>query len=475
MKVVFVSRSVSHFPYYETIIRELHAHGHRVYLLLDREWSGKSSFSVVRNCEKELPNLKTGWTIRREGWVRSWLFGARELRSYASYVSRPDQSPFYLKRWQSYLSPPLRMAMRYQIIRLLVGSVVARKLFEMIEGIIPAYRPIVEWLRTAAPDIVVVTPANMRFSEEIEYIKAAKKIGIPTVVPVLSWDNLTTKGIFHVKPDLTMTWNQWQREEAVAIHHIPRESVAITGSPFFDKWFENRVPSVSRDIFLPHVGLDPSKPFLLYLGSSKNIAKDETWLVEQLHSDLRSHQNSTLRGLQILVRPHPANAQIYKRLSLDGLVVWPKQGALPDSEESKSDFECSMRYCIAAVGINTTGMIDSVIANRPTITIITDRYKDTQTLAVHFKYLREFEVLDECHGVGDCVSRLADLINGLDPKVEHRKRFVEAFVRPFGLNHAAGAVAADAIEALVVQRSTRSIRGEGGDVQSLENVGGGAV
>lgn len=74
---------------------------------------------------------------------------------------------------------------------------------------------------------------NIRFSEEVEYVKAANAIKIPTVVHVLSWDNLTTKGLCHIIPNLTLVWNEIQSQEAITIHEVPDDKILITGSLFF--------------------------------------------------------------------------------------------------------------------------------------------------------------------------------------------------------------------------------------------------
>src|SRR5688572_13049811 len=150
----------------------------------------------------------------------------------------------------------------------------------------------------------------MRESEEIEYIKAARAVGIPSVVGVLSWDNLTTKGLFHVLPDLVLVWNRTQQEEAVRIHGIPAERAVITGSPFFDKWFDAERLLMDRDAFCRRVGLESRRPFLLYLGSTSNIAADETWLVSELARRMREHPDPEVRDTAILARPHPQNAAV---------------------------------------------------------------------------------------------------------------------------------------------------------------------
>ena len=92
---------------------------------------------------------------------------------------------------------------------------------------------------------------------------------------MLSWDNLTTKGLIPFDPDAVLVWNDSHAEEARRIHGIPQDRIIVTGSPFFDKWFEDGAGLPGRDEFCRKVGLDPSRRYLAWLGSSKNIAPDE--------------------------------------------------------------------------------------------------------------------------------------------------------------------------------------------------------
>ncbi len=70
-----------------------------------------------------------------------------------------------------------------------------------IETLVPPDPGITRWLEDYRPDVVVASPFIFPVSKELEYIKAAKALSIPTVGAVLSWDNLTSKGTFHVIPD----------------------------------------------------------------------------------------------------------------------------------------------------------------------------------------------------------------------------------------------------------------------------------
>ena len=459
MKILYVIRSTAHFSYHESTIRKLCERGHLVHALFDEKWSDGRSVEVVDKLLTETSQFTVGDSLHRADRWRNWLFPLRELLSYASYLNRPDQSDFYLKRWHSYLNPFFRNRVtRSKWGQTLVASPVTQFLIRSLEKITPPAQNIKQSLAEFAPDVVVVSPVNMRFSEDVEYVKAAQALKIPTILPVLSWDNLTTKGLIHVIPDWVLAWNQAHYDEAKAVHGVPEDQLIITGSQFFDKWFGADL-QLSREAFCQRVGLPPENPFCLYLGSSGNIAKDETWLVQEFIQALRNHP--TLKNMSVLIRPHPANAKIYLELDLGaGVNVFPKEGSLPDTEEAKIDFYNAIYHCVAALGINTTGMIDAIINDKPCITIMTAQYEATQRNAIHFVQLLEADVLEVTNSISDAVETIHRLMNGGDAKQNLRRKFVEAYVRPRGLSRPAGDVNAQVIELAALGKTKTQIESE---------------
>ena len=455
--VLFVGRSVFHFSYYESIIRALVEHGHTVTIIFDKQWSAKQPDDALKRTLHDCEGLEQSWLIRRTGWLRSFVFCMRELRSVMGYLSRPAQSVFYLNRWLSYLPPVLNRLLKKEIVRKILRTSQACTFIATIERLVPPDRTIMQHVQELRPDVLIASPVNMRFSEELEYIKAAKKQKIPTAIPVLSWDNLTTKGLYHVLPDLVMVWNHGHAEEAINVHGATPDSIVCIGSPFFDKWFGAEFLSMSRIAFCERVGLNPAVPFIAYLGSSRNIAQDETWLVKDIAKTLRSQENNLLSEMQILVRPHPANAHIYDQLDIPGVIVWPRGGQLPESEASQLEFYNTVKHSVSAVGINTSGMVDAVIIGKPVISVITKQYRATQIQAEHFQQLLNADVLQISDDPASCVVEIERALNNEGDKKVQRTKFIEDFVRPYGIEFSAGEVAVVALENMVAGRAAKDI------------------
>lgn len=450
VRVLYVTKSIAEFGYHESLVRHLCDRGHEVRVLFDRHYSDGRSDRAVRAFRSEEGELIEGWAIRATSWQRRLRTFLQELATFGSYLSRPEQSRFYIDRFEAgfsrWVRPLLKPAFARGLLRLRPTH---RKLLQMAAAVPPDPK-VLRHVREISPDVVVASPANMRNSFEAEYLKAAESLGVRTVVPVFSWDNLTTKSLFPVLPDLLLAWNEAQALEAEEVHRIPEGRIEVVGAPLFDRWMDPEVPHRSRREFCERVGLDPERPFICYLGSTSGIAEDETWLVREIAQALAEHANPEVREVAMVVRPHPLHSDIYESLDEPPVRVWPRGGDMPDSLEALRDFHDTLRFSIGAFGINTTGMLDAVVLDRPCVAVMGERYRRTQEQALHFQQLRRGGVLEEVHGGAGCAAVVERLLRGEDHKRNNRRRFLSEFVRPHGPDRRAGEVAALRVEELAL-------------------------
>jgi hypothetical protein len=153
------------------------------------------------------------------------------------------------------------------------------------------------------------------------------------------------------------------------------------------------------------------------------------------------------------VRPHPQNAQQWRNVDLNDFgpaVVWPPAGATPSDAESRADYFNSIVHSAAVVGINTTAEIESAIVGRSVFTILAEDFKATQEGTLHFEHLRNANggVLHVARTFTEHVEQLNKAL--CHPNVDDGRcrRFVEAFVRPFGLDVPATPKLVEALENL---------------------------
>ncbi len=457
-RIVVFLRSISHFSYIQSTLEALLHHGVSLQLVFDAEASAGHSTEFVKTWERQHGLSHFIYAKRHKmGW-RRYLHVIRELASYGSFLRRREQSEFFLRRWRGYLPNRVRFYLQRRtvgkILNVLIGSLPFTWMARAIELLAPADPDAMLLLRQLQPDAIVATPANTRFSAEVEFLKAAKRLHIPSAVPVYSWDNLTTKGLFHCRPDLLLAWNETHAEEAVRIHGIPRHRVAITGAPFFDKWFtEPEQGPESRQHYCRKVGLDPARPFLTYLGSSSNVASDESWLVKELAETLLNHEDPAIRQYQVLVRPHPANFKGHLTPLPPNAAVWPRppfdfEHGVPETSGALRDQSLALQLSVATIGINTSAMLESIIEDKPSFAFLSDLYRPTQQDTTHFQTLSRTGTLYPIHTRDELVRGLQRLAHGEDPARGARRAFVLNFMRPHGLAAPAATLQASAILAL---------------------------
>ncbi len=145
---------------------------------------------------------------------------------------------------------------------------------------------------------------------------------------------------------------------------------------------------------------------------------------------------------------------------MDPLVVVEAQVALQGGLELAQPREVAAAELDAPVVVedNTSGLFNAVIVDRPCLTVLAPRYRETQAEAVHFHHLLEADVLETCASTAELADRLERIGEGEDVKAAQRRRFVEGWIRPRGIKRPAGEWVARAIELLERGRDAVSIK-----------------
>jgi hypothetical protein len=113
-------------------------------------------------------------------------------------------------------------------------------------------------------------------------MRVAIGLGIPTVVFVFSWDNLTSRSRIFPVYDHFLMWNQGMRDHLLELYHptIQSGQVHITGTPQFDFHF-NPDFVWDRERLCAEVGLDPRRRYILYTtGMASDFPEEHRIVVE---------------------------------------------------------------------------------------------------------------------------------------------------------------------------------------------------
>jgi hypothetical protein len=274
------------------------------------------------------------------------------------------------------------------------------------------------------PDGILLVTRCSFGGPEPDVIKVARRLGLPSIMLVWSWDNLSSKSVLHEHPDHVLVWNDIQRTEAIELHGIAPEQVSVVGAPNFDRFFEEveSIPNRSTRAREPAT--------IVYLGSSPNVAPDEPVIFDRWLEAVRASGDPTLQHASIVARPHPASVDRWRAWSAP-------RGVSVDEPRAKVDQPALARILSeadVAVALNTSAEIEAAIAGCPVVTFRAGPDAPGQEGSLHFSYLLSAEggfALD-ASSLDDHVSRLAAVLSG---EYDHGElpRFVQRFVRPGGL------------------------------------------
>lgn len=462
MRVVFFQRNLSgYFRLFENGFAALLARGHEVHVSLDDPAviGGTEAARIGEEWAQVLSDAHGGrltWghtphPESHEGWYE--LRRRTRLTRDYFYFLRPDfaSTPWFEER--------SRMRAPGNAVRLAklpgmrsgpaLGAVAA--VTGVMEEAFPSNPAMVAHLEALAPDVVMVSPHLMPGSMHTEIVRVAQGLGLPSVIAVASWDNLSSKQPIRVRPDVVTVWNETQRAEAQRFHGLPKGSIAVTGAHVYDSWFERTASP--RETFCASVGLDPDRPFLLYLGGAlfPSPITEARFALDWVRA-LRGSEDPLMRDVQILLRPHPTRADEWAAVDFSGehdVIAPGSDGRMPVAADAKQYFYDSLFHSAAVAGLNTSAMIEAGIIGRRVLSVHAPEFATSQTGTIHFQYLTEVAggLLRMAGDMPEHLAHLGATLREAPAGENPNRRFIEAFVRPHGIDRPAAPFFADAVEA----------------------------
>ncbi|MGE3520996.1 MAG: hypothetical protein AB7J63_18800, partial [Vicinamibacterales bacterium] len=228
-------------------------------------------------------------------------------------------------------------------------------------------------LATTRPALVLTT-GPFQF-EQPAVVSAAKRLGVPVVALIPSWDNLSTKNRMVFGFDGYVVWSKGMRDELHAFYPQSREvPVHVTGAPQFDVFFQDRFRR-SRQEFCASARLDPNRPFVVYAIGSPNFLKEHHGAIEMA----RRIERGDLGNVQLLVRPHPdipvPGLEAAFREFGSSIVV--QRTGEPDVVRSARrqdaaailDWVNTFRHADVVVNLSSTVGIDAALCDRPVVNL----------------------------------------------------------------------------------------------------------
>ena len=193
----FVLRNLMYLRNFEGIVRGLAEQGHKVFITTsprDRKVPAELR-SLARSLEECHPGVSFGITYERNDWWAPASRFTRNIGNLLHYRRRNyEDCPALTERVERRAGRVATTLLPRSLSRVpfVVGGL--SRVVRFLDAGIPADRNIIHELTTTRPDALIVSPVVDLETEQLEWLRAARAVGVPTCLPVASWDNLTNKG-----------------------------------------------------------------------------------------------------------------------------------------------------------------------------------------------------------------------------------------------------------------------------------------
>ena len=219
----------------------------------------------------------------------------------------------------------------------------------------------------------VIFSTDIQNENDVALAQDARKLKIPVLGMVRSWDNLSQR-IFRVIPDKLLVGAETIKDEALELHGFPENKISIVGYPYYDRYVKG-APIHSKKDFFNKFRLDLQKKLILFapIGDPTTIRKDidqyvigllgkaDAQVLVRLPTNLTVDLNNfAVSPNVVLDRP----GQVFKRDQTD-------TGFL-DNEISRADDDSlidSIYWSDLVVAGPTSIILDAVLFDKPVVAV----------------------------------------------------------------------------------------------------------
>ena len=272
--------------------------------------------------------------------------------------------------------------------------------------------------------------ANVQSERAVPFLLAARRLGIPVVGYVASWDHTVGKGIVSPHVARYVVQNEVMRDDLARYHAVPRERIVVTGWPQTDV-FHRRRTHEAFDAVVRGLGLDSTGPVVLVAGNTPTNAPYENRFVERFMDWWRT--NGADSRLQLLFRPHPRDRDWPVRyaaaLETHGVAV---------QEPSYTDMETLatlLQHVHCVVANAGTILLDSLVNDRPAVCVLYDegappgeRHAELNVTGKHYSELIHSDAFLRAANFDDVVTGIGRALAHPGELVEERRRVAREVV-----------------------------------------------
>lgn len=215
-------------------------------------------------------------------------------------------------------------------------------------------------------DCSALVVSNVQPQSAVQLLAAARRLELPVVAHVASWDHTVGKGVISPFCDRYVVQNDVMREDLRRYHGIEPERVVVTGWPQTDV-FHVRRPRAEYETLVRRYGLDPVLPLVLVMGNTPANTPYEHRFVERL---VDWWETAGRDRMQLLFRPHPRDREWRERFGAavgrDGMYV--QEPSYRDIEELAT----LLQHGNVVVANAGTILLDAIVNDRPAVCVLYD-------------------------------------------------------------------------------------------------------
>lgn len=301
---------------------------------------------------------------------------------------------------------------------------------------------LLETMRSECSALVV---ANVQPRSVVPYLAAARRLGIPVVAYVASWDHTVGKGVISPYCTRYLVQNSVMEDDLRRYHGIEPDRVVVTGWPQTDVFHRVR-PRGDYDALLRTYELDPGRPLVLVMGNTPTNTPYEGRLVERLVSWWTEEARDRF---QLLFRPHPRDKEWRERFR-----AAHGRAGVHLQEPSYTDLEALavlLRHGDAVVANAGTILLDALVNDRPAVCVLYDEgappgesWAAKNVIGAHYEELAASGAFYPAESFHDVVAGIERALDDPDELVDARRRVVREVVGDVD-----GRAAARAVDAIV--------------------------
>jgi UDP-N-acetylglucosamine:LPS N-acetylglucosamine transferase len=280
-----------------------------------------------------------------------------------------------------------------------------------------------------AADCSALVLSNVQPIGVVPFLTAARRLRLPLIAYVASWDHTVGKGVISPHCDLYLVQNRVMEDDLRSYHGIDGDRVVVTGWPQTDVFHRQRSRADYEEL-LRGYGLDPDRPVVLVMGNTPTNAPYEGRFVDRLVS---WWERDAPDRFQLLFRPHPRDREWRERFgtALDRPEVVVQEPSYTDLEALAT----LLQHGNVVVCNAGTILLDALVNGRPAVCVLYDEgapagesWAAKNVIGKHYEELAASGAFYRAERFEDVVAGIERALSRPDELAEERRRATEQVV-----------------------------------------------